>query len=178
MKRRSVLLVWTGFCLLLVPSVFAQMERAPSCSASQLSLSTDSENGSFDGMSHSGTLLVLRNVGSTPCSVAGFPALTFLDSANKPLPISRETPRGMHPGPVVLPVTVVPGAELTASLRWISGDVVTHGSCFAASSLSVNVGAQKQEKLATRLGEGSGVPICGRSGGVTYTMTRLVPDPR
>lgn len=177
MDRRSVFLVWACSSVLL-PGAFAQVQHAPPCSASQLSIAVDSENGNFDGMSHSGTLLVLRNIGPVRCTVAGFPALTFLDAANHPLPLSREVSRGMHPGPVIVPVTVVPGAELTATLRWISSDVVRPGSCYTASSLSVKIDQEKQEKLSTKLGDANGVQICGRLGGVTYTMTKFAPDPR
>ena len=116
-------------------------QSAPACTSSQISAATDAENGNFDGMSHSGTLLVLRNIGPTACSVAGFPQLTFMDAAGKALAIGREVPKGMHPGPVIVPVTVVPGAEVTATLRWVSGDVYSpRGECFAAASVSVKIG--------------------------------------
>ena len=80
--------------------------RLPACTANQLSLSFDGEGGAFNGMSQSGTLLVLRNVGPTACSVAGLPKLTFKNAAGKPLAITRKVPIGMHPGPVILPIGV------------------------------------------------------------------------
>ena len=82
---------------------------APPCKASDLSLGTDDENGSFNGMSHLGTLLVLRNLSTTACSVPARPEISFLDASKSkasPLPIKLEIPgaKFMHPGPVMLPV--------------------------------------------------------------------------
>ena len=151
-------------------------QRAPECSAAQLSAAVDGENGNFDGMSHSGTLLVLRNISPTACSVAGYPALTFMDAAGKTLAIAREVPKGMHPGPVVLPVRVVPGAEVTATLKWVSGDVFSNGGdaageCFAVASVAVKIGDGTQSADLQ-------AHVCGLKGKVTYTMTRMAVDPR
>jgi len=156
---------------LAAPAVHAAV---PACTANQLSLTLDSENGNFDGMSHSGTLLVLRNIGSDACSVPAFPTLTFRDAAHATLSITRSTPGfrpGMGHGPVMLPAIVAPGAELTASLRWVSGDVYDHGTCLSPATLSVTIAGQE---LTTAL-TGN---ICGESPSkVTYTTTRLNPDP-
>jgi hypothetical protein len=153
----------------LAGAAAASAHAAP-CAADQLSLAVDGENGNFNGMSHSGTLLVLRNLGPAACTVAGFPKILFTDAANATLPITRVVPRGMHPGPVVVPVTILPEAELTSSLRWVSGEVYPHSQCFVPAALVVVIGDQK---LTTPLA----AHICGRSGKVTYDMTRLVPDP-
>lgn len=138
--------------------------------ADQLSLTVDGENGSFNGMSHSGTLLVLRNLGPEACTVTGSPQIFFTDAAGATLPITRAVPRGMHPGPVVLPETILPEAELTSRLRWVSGEVYPHSQCFTPATLVVVIGGRKlTTPLAAR--------ICGPANKVTYDMTRLVPDP-
>lgn len=156
--------------IFILAGATAAAAHAAPCTADQLSLAVDNENGNFNGMSHSGTLLVLRNLGPAACTVAGFPKVLFTDAANATLPITRSAPRGMHPGPVVRPVTILPEAELTSRLRWVSGEVYPHSQCFTPAALVVVIGDQK---LTTPLD----ARICGPSGKVTYDMTRLVPDP-
>lgn len=160
-----------GILALLTATASAATVRP--CTANQLSLALDGENGSFTGMSHDGTLLVLRNLGENACSVPAFPALIFRDAAGAQLTITREIPgaRGMHPGPVVLPAIIAPEAEVTAMLRWVAGDVYDHGVCLKPATLSVNIGGK--ELIA-----GIGGQLCGRSAkAITYTSTRLHPDP-
>jgi hypothetical protein len=106
------------------------------CPASWLSLALDPENGTFNGMSHSGTLLVLRNLGPEVCTVPALPKLRFEDAQHHPLAVKRKAPMGMHPGPVMLPVAVPPGAELTARLLWVDGDVFSDGGGNGESSAS------------------------------------------
>ena len=110
------------------------------CTAAQLSLSFDSEGGNFDGMSQSGTLLVLRNIGSQTCTVPGSPALIFEDASHTKLPISIETPPGMHPGPVILPVAVPANAEATGELHWVSGEVYDNSQCFSPAFVAISIG--------------------------------------
>jgi len=156
--------------IFILTGATAAAAHAAPCTADQLSLAVDNENGNFNGMSHSGTLLVLRNLGPAACTVAGFPKVLFADAANATLPITRAIPRGMHPAHVVVPVTILPEAELTSRLRWVSGEVYPHSQCFTPSALVVIIGGQKlTTPLAAR--------ICGPSGKVTYDRTRLVPDP-
>ncbi|MBB2200876.1 DUF4232 domain-containing protein [Gluconacetobacter tumulisoli] len=99
----------------------------PGCTAAQLSLGLDDENGQFDGMSQSGTLLVIRNLGPAACVLAAWPVVWFEGKGHVPLTVGRRPPPGMHPGPVLPPVAVAPGAELTARLHWVSGDVFDDG---------------------------------------------------
>ena len=149
----------------------------PMCRASDLSLGTDAENGSFDGMSHSGTLLVVRNLGPVACTVPARPELTFLDGVkqgSKPLPLKLEIPgsRFMHPGPVMLPVVIAPQAEVTSKLRWVSGEVYEQSVCYTPAAIAIAFrGESQQTPLTSRM--------CGdRTKGVTYEQTPLVPDPR
>ncbi|NYF89152.1 DUF4232 domain-containing protein [Tunturiibacter empetritectus] len=112
------------------------------CTAAQLSLSFDGEGGNFDGMSHSGTLLVLRNIGAQTCTVPGRPALVFEDASNTKLPISVELPPGMHPGPVILPVAIPANAEATGELYWVSGEVFDNSKCYTPAFVAISFGAE------------------------------------
>ncbi len=162
---------------LFAPCAVAQTVAAaralPMCPANQVSLGTDDENGNFNGMSHSGTLLVLRNLGSTPCRVDATPQVTFADAMHD-LAAKGEMQgaRFMHPGPVMLPVVIAPGAEVTSNLRWVSGEVYDKNVCIAPSKLTLKIGTGSQTAAF-------GGHLCGdgAKGGVTYEMTRFAPDP-
>lgn len=141
-----------AFTITLFPSAAHAQQPAIKavlmCQSNQLSLGTDDENGNFDGMSHSGTLLVLRNISSTACRIQPIPQISFKTSAGKDVPIvvtqknnpfqgplvnGKRVPMG-H-GPVVIPITVVPNAEATLTLTWVSGDVYDHGTCLTPAAL-------------------------------------------
>lgn len=154
----------------------------PMCKASDLSLGTDSENGSFNGMSHAGTLLVLRNLSSVACRVPARPEIGFADEAKQGgstpqgvlLPIRLEIPgaRFMHPGPVMVPVVIAPGAEVTSKLRWVSGEVFDSNLCFNPTAITVTIGGEVQQAAL-------GAHICGdKAKGVTFQATPLAPDPQ
>lgn len=144
----------------------------PMCTADQMSLATDGENGSFDGMSHSGTLVVLRNLGSAACKLDPFPQITFLDGSM--VLEAKGTVAGaqfMHPGPVVFPVVVAPGAELTSPLRWVSGEVYSKNVCINPKAISVRIGQGKQQAAFQ-------AHLCGEQGkGIQYEMGRFATDP-
>ncbi|WP_156679934.1 DUF4232 domain-containing protein [Sphingomonas profundi] len=149
----------------------AALAALPACAADQLSLGFDAENGAFNGMSHGGALLVIRNVGTRPCRLAALPRLTFNDGAGKPLPIVRRAPPGMHPGPAVPPVGIAAGAEVTAPLRWVSGEVYDKSRCLTPASAAVAIGSgTTQTAFSAR--------ICGPAGSdATFDQPPLKPDP-
>ncbi len=155
-------------------SAFASptLKPFPMCDANQLSLATDAENGSFNGMSHSGTLLVLRNLGPSTCRIEAFPEVTFND-AKGPLKITFTVPgrKFMHPGPVMVPAVVAPGAEVTSTLRWVSSPVYDPGVCFQVTTVTVQVGSAKQTSPLS-------ASICGASAlSVSVENTRFLTDP-
>ena len=163
----------------VVPGMRASI---PMCKASDLSLGTDSEHGNFNGMSHAGTLLVLRNVSSAACRVPARPEIGFVDGAKMsglaphgvPLPIKLNVPgaRYMHPGPVILPVVIAPDAEATSKLRWVSGEVYDHNLCFNPTTITVTLQGEEQRASLS-------AHICGdKSNGVTFEATPLAPDPQ
>lgn len=111
----------------------------PSCRAAQLRLTADGRAGDFNGMSHSGVEVSIRNAG-LDCVVQALPALTFLDARGRPLPAARHAPPGMHPGPVMVPVRIAHGARAITDLRWVSGPVFDHSRALRAASVIVRVG--------------------------------------
>ena len=145
----------------------------PACQQNQLSLATDGENGTFDGMSHSGTLLVLRNLGSGACRIAPIANLALADSSGKDLLPQRahQGPPGLHPGPVVIAIVLPEKAELTAELRWISGNVFDHGACISPTQLQASFGD-------THLRTTIKATVCWDSSTVMrYNGIRFAPDP-
>jgi hypothetical protein len=169
--------VYVVVAVVLILAASAQGSSVPSassliaCTAAQLSLTFDSESGSFDGMSQSGTLLVLRNIGGQICTVPGRPPLEFEDAAQHKLPISLQTPPGMHPGPVILSVAVPVGAEATGELHWVSGEVYDSSQCFSPAFVAITFDTGTLRAPFT----GS---ICGPSGqDAKYRFAYLKRDP-
>lgn len=144
----------------------------PACKSGQLSLAIDDENGNFNGMSHSGTLLVLRNLGPNACSVPAKPKVEFEDGKQRSLGVTAQTPIGMHPGPVMLPIAIPVGAEVTSELRWVSGDVYDGHNCASPAFLAVTMGT---DVLRAKV---LGTTLCGPAGKPpSFTMTPLKRDP-
>jgi hypothetical protein len=166
-----VLLIGAGAAMSAQSKAPAPTSVKP-CVGSQLSLALDDEDGNFDGMSHSGTLFVLRNLGPGVCSLPARPMIGFEDAQQHPVPVVLEATTGMHPGPVLLPVAVPAGAELTSELRWVSGDVYDGGSCVAPAVLKLTL---VTSVLRVNF---SGRQMCGPAGKpVGYSMTPLRRDP-
>jgi hypothetical protein len=137
-----------------------------------LSIAVDDENGNFDGMSHSGTLLVLRNLGPETCSIPARPRVDFEDGKQRSLGITVQAPMGMHPGPVILPVAVPVGAEVTSELRWVSGDVYDGHNCVSPAFLAVTVGTDVLRVNLLRR------TLCGPPGRPpSFAMTPFKRDP-
>ena len=137
------------------------------------------KTANFDGMSHSGTLVVLRNLSSAACRVEGIPQLAFSDNKG-PLKVTLVTPGfGRQPngimlnhGPVVVPVLVPAGAELTSQLRWVSNEVYSKSICVTPTKLAITIeGKQQTAPIAAHL--------CGdaAAGGITYQATHFATDP-
>jgi hypothetical protein len=129
----------------------------PACLPAQIHVVAGGDDGDFNGMSHSGTYLTLRNVGRRACRMPGLPLVTFLGRDGRPLPVRRRAPAGMHPGPVVLPVTIGAGSQVRTGLRWVSGPVFDRSRCVDAAIVRVTVA-----------GRSSGAPLkahlCGSAG--------------
>jgi hypothetical protein len=46
-------------------------------------------------------------------------------------------PQGMHPGPVLVPITLSPGATAQASVRWVSSPVYAKSTCVDTTRASI-----------------------------------------
>lgn len=114
---------------------------APPCETSQVSLSLDGGDGRFNGMSHSGTSLLLSNSGTVDCVVPARPQLRFSDPDGKVLDTTAGAPTAPQT-PDLSSLTLAPGTTLTSDLRWISGDVFDHGQCVSPATLTLTLGNQ------------------------------------
>lgn len=110
----------------------------PACRSGQLRLALDARGGEFNGMSHSGIELSVRNLGSD-CVLAALPPNQLRDAHNRVVPALRQAPVGMHPGPVMVPVRLAGGHRAAAELHWVSGPVYPKSISIRAARLSVRI---------------------------------------
>lgn len=144
---------------------------APPCAARDVTLAVDARDGDFDGMSHSGTYLVARNKGRRACRLPGLPTVTFYGDTARAIPAMRQAPLCMHPGPVILPVTILPGGSVTAALRWVSGPVFDRNDRLEVQAVGMTIAGRP---LRTMLR----ATLYGRTGErPTFSQAPLAPLP-
>jgi hypothetical protein len=80
----------------------------PPCRVDRLRVSLDDRGGDFNGMSHSGTELSIRNTGPD-CMLVALPTVQLRDARNRIVRATRQVSRGMHPSPVMVPVRLAAG---------------------------------------------------------------------
>ncbi|WP_428332051.1 DUF4232 domain-containing protein [Novosphingobium sp.] len=114
----------------------------PPCRAEQLAVSLDGRDGEFNGMSHSGTELSIRNTGPD-CTLVALPVVQLRDARNRVVPAIRQAPRGMHPGPVMVPVRLAAGHRAATEIRWVAGPVFPHSRRVRATRITVKIGTGK-----------------------------------
>jgi len=137
------------------------------CAPAQLAFSLDAGEGRFNGMSHSGTMLVLRNAGSKTCTVPARPLVTLNDAGRQTLDIVARDPTGA-PTPSI-PVTLAPGATVTSDMRWVSNDVYDDGHCETPAHITLAIG---DETISTSFAG----HLCGAGGqSSSYTLTSFQP---
>ncbi|MGN6656067.1 MAG: MliC family protein [Rhodanobacter sp.] len=147
MKVRSLLRWWLAMAPLALsacspqPSATrpAQASAPAACTPAQLSLQLDDGNGRFNGMSHSGTMLVVRNVGNVACSVAALLSPKLQDARHRALAITAQVP---SPPPASLPprLMLAPGAGVESDMRWVSGNVYDDGHCESPAFITLAIG--------------------------------------
>ncbi|WP_368855616.1 DUF4232 domain-containing protein [Sphingomonas glacialis] len=113
----------------------------PPCRVARLQVSLDGRGGDFNGMSHSGTKLSIRNIGPD-CMLVALPTIQLGDARNRIVPAVRQAPRGMHPGPVMVPVRLAAGHRAAAEIRWVSGPVFPHSRSVHATRITVKIGTR------------------------------------
>ncbi|MGB3461208.1 MliC family protein [Rhodanobacter lindaniclasticus] len=138
---------WLAMALLLALSACspqpsatrpAQASGPAACMPAQLSLQLDDGNGRFNGMSHSGTMLVVRNAGTLACSIAVMPSPRLQDARRQTLAITAQVP----PSPAGQPARLMlaPGASVDSDMRWVSGNVYDDGHCESPAFITLALG--------------------------------------
>jgi membrane-bound inhibitor of C-type lysozyme len=114
-------------------------------------------------MSHSGTSLVLRNTGTSTCTIPVQPLPDFTGANKQALNITAQSsPDSLRASTTV---ALAPGATVTSDMRWVSGDVYDHGHCESPAIITLRVG--KQTVATDFTGQ-----LCGPGGEPpAYTLT-------
>lgn len=109
------------------------------CTPAQLRLRLDGGDGRFNGMSHAGALLVVRNAGTVACTIAAMPSPRLQDAQRQTLAITARTP----PPPAAQPprLLLAPGANVESDMRWVSGNVYDDGHCESPAFITLAIGA-------------------------------------
>jgi len=132
---------------------------APPCRMAQLRLSLDGRHGDFNGMSHSGTEISIRNMGPD-CMLPALPNIELRDARGRTLAIGRKASLGIHPGPVMAAVRVRGGHRAATALRWVSAPVYPSSRAARAANLTVRLGtATLRAPLVAVLYGPAGKPI-------------------
>lgn len=137
----------------------------PACQSSQLALSLDAGDGRFDGMSHSGTMLLLRNTATVACTLPAQPQLILTDAHKQTLNIvAQQTPAAS-----TSTITLAANGSATSDMRWVSGDVYDGGHCDTPARMLLTLGAQT---VATAFAG----RLCGAKGQPSsYVLTAFKP---
>jgi membrane-bound inhibitor of C-type lysozyme len=153
-------------CSQPLPSTRPAPGTAMACAPSQLELRL-ANDGRFNGMSHSGTLLIVRNTGATACPLAALPTVKFADRQRQTLAIVASPSEAGVLAPLALP----PKSTATSEMRWVSGNVYAGGHCESPATIAVAAGPAS---VAAPF-EGQ---LCGAAGKPpTYVMTPFHIDP-
>ncbi|WP_242148796.1 DUF4232 domain-containing protein [Sphingomonas sp. BAUL-RG-20F-R05-02] len=126
--------------LMIAAQALSASAALPPCRLSYLRVSVGGRDGDFNGMSHSGTALMIRNLGAD-CMLPALPVISLRDAHGRALPAMRRAPVGMHPGPVMLPVRLAAGHQAETDLRWVAGPVFAHNRAVKPTRLTVQIGA-------------------------------------
>ncbi|MFZ5178776.1 DUF4232 domain-containing protein [Enterobacter kobei] len=164
--RLTVLVCWLhSSCSVAMPAV--AISPVPQCLKAQLSVRLDDRGGQYDGMSQSGMDLVLHNKAKVPCSLPALPELSFSDRHHTPLAVTRKLSPAMHPGPVLLPVSVGAGEEVSITLQWVSSDVFEHGQCIRPAVIALALPDGVLHRPFERM-------MCAASGQTGYYFQSLI----
>jgi hypothetical protein len=119
---------------ILLLSALAPSHAVPQCHAAQLRLTADDHGGGYNGMSHSGTELLIRNIGR-PCMLAAKPALDMRDARG------RVVARGDASQSRGAPVRLGTGRRGSIELRWVSNGVFEHNRNVHARFIVMRIGS-------------------------------------
>ncbi|MEO9080108.1 MAG: DUF4232 domain-containing protein [Rhodanobacter sp.] len=138
------------------------------CEPSHLAFSLHDGDGRFNGMSHSGTTLVLRNTGTKTCRVPSMPQPGFTNADGQPLEITAQPPADLNAGSTP-PLVLAYGTSVNSDLRWVSSNVYDNGYCQSPAFIMLALG--EQTVTSPFMGH-----LCGPGGRpITYTLTPFRP---
>lgn len=140
------------------------------CTPAELAFSLDSGDGRFNGMSHSGTRLILHNIGTTACTVPIQPLPAFSNASKGTLGNTAQgSSDSTHAS--MPPITLMPGATVSSDMSWVSSNVYDNGHCESPTSITLTL--DKQTVTSNFTGH-----MCGPNGKpLAYTLTPFRAGP-
>jgi hypothetical protein len=90
-------------------------------------------------MSHDGALMEIRNTSLHTCRVPSRPEIAFTNAAGKPVAVQGKVPSGMHPGPVMMPLSLAPDATAQGTVRWVNGPVYDRNTCVDTTRAAITL---------------------------------------
>ena len=120
---------------ILLLSALLPSHAVPPCSVAQLRLTADDHDGNYNGMSHSGTELLIRNIGPA-CMLAANPTLDMRDARG------RVVARGEPSQPRGTPLRLGNGRPGSIELRWVSNGVFAHNRHVDARFIVMRIGSR------------------------------------
>jgi hypothetical protein len=141
--------------LLSIAVTPAQAAGAPACKPRELRLSLDGRDGDFNGMSHGGTALGIRNLGPD-CSLPALLPVEFHDARGSKLPVVARNAAGAQRGQLRLGA----GHRAEMTLRWVSGPVYPKSRSGHVAEVRIKLGgATLRAPLAADIYGEAGKPI-------------------
>lgn len=116
------------------------------CTPAHIAFTLDPGDGRFNGMSHSGTALVLRNIGNVACTLPAQPLPTFSNAERQALHVRTRAAADARPVSSAT-LTLAPDAAISSDLRWVSGNVYDGGHCLSPVFITLGIG---KHALTTR----------------------------
>lgn len=127
----------------------------PACAATQLRLSADGRDGDFNGMSHGGSRLSIRNLGRD-CMLPARSQVLFYGADGKRIAVHTAWARGKPPERV----RIAAGHRAAMEVRWVSSRVYSHSRGLRAAWVGVRAGtALLRTPLDATLYGASGRPV-------------------
>lgn len=137
-KRLALSLLSFGVVTGLAGSASAA-SMLPPCEADQLSLMLVDRSNGHDSEAGSSARLVVRNHSGAGCRIPGLPPIGFRDRDGHVLPIERQIPPGMHPGPAIPPASLPPGVSLDARLGWHPIGTFPKARCYSPTAIEMTI---------------------------------------
>ena len=116
----------------------ATASTALPCRQDQLSMGVAERDSSSDGAPVAGAVISIRNHGPD-CVLPPLPLVTLRAIGGGALSATRSVPRGMHPGPALVPILLTGGHRATFELTWRY--CASEDRCVRVASMTLRFGA-------------------------------------